>query len=470
MPSPRPSVAVPGGFSRGPVLNSTELSTRCNLVFSLFGRKDRPVARRTREGTAGRIPATTRPRPVDRDRSAEAQRETRAAHRGQDRPDRVRDDRRGGGHGTPCPRPCRWARHAMLERAAGKQWRARADARPTPGDAGRQSGVAPPDASSAPAVLGDTMPARWRSRCTTPRCRRTRGSGDPVCERAVAGRGSRLLRRSRCERGRLTASPQAWLMLLRRPSGDRRAGAVRDAGLEYAARFERSPPPWVGTDNSKPSHRGARGHGRHRGGPDSRSDSTPPRRGSWRSPRRALAAGEPYRRFHRDRRVRRRAADARLRLFSTVWQSPKTDWPCAVRRAVRSARATRSSPGAATIPTADGSSRSRPCGCSGEQQAFDDLSIDYCVTYEVSPPSWEPMPPNGRIAAAIRRRQASEGGVEPGTARVDGGAFVLCGEMRRPDGRPNWPRCATSPTPARRGRRLSRPAPPGLRRCRRTAQ
>lgn len=28
----------------------------------------------------------------------------------------------------------------------------------------------------------------------------------------------------------------------------------------------------------------------------------------------------------------------------------------------------------------------------GHKQKFDDMSIDYCVTYEVSPPSWEPMP------------------------------------------------------------------------------
>ena len=28
----------------------------------------------------------------------------------------------------------------------------------------------------------------------------------------------------------------------------------------------------------------------------------------------------------------------------------------------------------------------------GRQQAFEDLSIDYCVTYEVSPPPWEPLP------------------------------------------------------------------------------
>lgn len=31
------------------------------------------------------------------------------------------------------------------------------------------------------------------------------------------------------------------------------------------------------------------------------------------------------------------------------------------------------------------------------RQAFEDLAIDYCVTYEVSPPSWEPMPPCVRV-------------------------------------------------------------------------
>jgi len=64
----------------------------------------------------------------------------------------------------------------------------------------------------------------------------------------------------------------------------------------------------------------------------------------------------------------------------------------------------------------------------GEEQAFEDLGIEYCVTYEVSPPSWEPLP------AAIR---ASEGG--PGAtgapARasasppVEPNAFVLSGEV-----------------------------------------
>ena len=36
----------------------------------------------------------------------------------------------------------------------------------------------------------------------------------------------------------------------------------------------------------------------------------------------------------------------------------------------------------------------------GKQQEFEDTSIDYCVTFEVSPPSWEPMPDWIRAEAA----------------------------------------------------------------------
>ena len=46
----------------------------------------------------------------------------------------------------------------------------------------------------------------------------------------------------------------------------------------------------------------------------------------------------------------------------------------------------------------------------GEQQQFEDLAIEYCVTYEVSPPSWEPMPKSIRLhnsAAATRERSAA---------------------------------------------------------------
>ncbi len=64
----------------------------------------------------------------------------------------------------------------------------------------------------------------------------------------------------------------------------------------------------------------------------------------------------------------------------------------------------------------------------GEQQQFEDLAIEYCVTYEVSPPSWEPMPSSIRLhnAAAPTVREAPR-------ASLGDEAFALEGEI---DGRP----------------------------------
>lgn len=62
----------------------------------------------------------------------------------------------------------------------------------------------------------------------------------------------------------------------------------------------------------------------------------------------------------------------------------------------------------------------------GLKQKFDDMSIDYCVTYEVSPPSWEPMP------AWIRGDSAPAGGtiaVPTAAAGGDAGAFPFIGNI-----------------------------------------
>ncbi len=73
-----------------------------------------------------------------------------------------------------------------------------------------------------------------------------------------------------------------------------------------------------------------------------------------------------------------------------------------------------------------------------QQQAFDDLGIEYCVTYEVSPPSWEPLagsirvvlaqdagdgPASAPIAASVATPAAAR------TAATPNGAFVLQGEV-----------------------------------------
>jgi len=66
----------------------------------------------------------------------------------------------------------------------------------------------------------------------------------------------------------------------------------------------------------------------------------------------------------------------------------------------------------------------------GDVQAFEDLGIEYCVTFEVSPPSWEPLPASIRPVPA-----AGDAGPAGGAAEVSGSppaepnAFVLAGEI-----------------------------------------
>jgi anti-anti-sigma regulatory factor len=67
-----------------------------------------------------------------------------------------------------------------------------------------------------------------------------------------------------------------------------------------------------------------------------------------------------------------------------------------------------------------------------QQQAFEDVAIDYCVTYEVSPPSWEPMPGSIRLVNGIGGSAATtlQAAAEP---EGDPDVFALTGEI---DGRP----------------------------------
>lgn len=68
-----------------------------------------------------------------------------------------------------------------------------------------------------------------------------------------------------------------------------------------------------------------------------------------------------------------------------------------------------------------------------QPQAFEDLSIDFAVTYELSPPSWEPLPASLRCAD-----RDADGGSRPdlaaetaasGLPAAEPGAFVLAGEL-----------------------------------------
>lgn len=63
----------------------------------------------------------------------------------------------------------------------------------------------------------------------------------------------------------------------------------------------------------------------------------------------------------------------------------------------------------------------------GRESVFEDLSIDYCVTYEVSPPPWEPMPASIRLAGP--RVRATETPVAALSYQVGAEAFVLLGSI-----------------------------------------
>lgn len=71
----------------------------------------------------------------------------------------------------------------------------------------------------------------------------------------------------------------------------------------------------------------------------------------------------------------------------------------------------------------------------GEQQAFDDLAIDYCVTFELSPPSWEPLPArfhdgDGKASARARAGASRVARRADPQATGDGaGVFALRGEL-----------------------------------------
>jgi anti-anti-sigma regulatory factor len=63
----------------------------------------------------------------------------------------------------------------------------------------------------------------------------------------------------------------------------------------------------------------------------------------------------------------------------------------------------------------------------GREAAFEDMAIDYCVTYEVSPPSWEPMPAT-IVAVASGSMRASAWAAGPSVLAGDD-AVELIGNL-----------------------------------------
>jgi len=64
-----------------------------------------------------------------------------------------------------------------------------------------------------------------------------------------------------------------------------------------------------------------------------------------------------------------------------------------------------------------------------QQQAFEDRSIDYCVTYEVSPPSWDPPSKSLSTGGAASPRRAQTGAPPEPVCTAEGSGLVLVGDL-----------------------------------------
>ncbi len=200
--------------------------------------------------------------------------------------------------------------------------------------------------------------------------------------------------------------PLAWLMLLdlHQCLGDR--VGFEALALQYAARFESSPPGW--SESLSPAGAAARSAPRA-------AETAPSSRSLALSGAIDASIAEPVRRFAENGEgeasldcsqaasLDAAGAQALLGLLAGVERAGTGLTVFGADRLFALARAA-IEPGRRDPSEACWMLALQALRLLQLQQAFDDLGIEYCVTYEVSPPSWEP------IAASIRSVLAQDVG------------------------------------------------------------
>lgn len=220
-----------------------------------------------------------------------------------------------------------------------------------------------------------------------------------------------------------TGVQQAWLMLFDVFLGTGQKDAFESMSLDYAAQFEQSPPAWReeikrGADSDKPSASGF-------------SIIFPPAIDGNLSKqldllKRAIANRKPA--VFEFVSVQKIDAAGATGLLETINQCKANKHELVIANAGKMFEAARANTetGRRDDSQACWMLALEMLRAQGLKQKFDDLSIDYCVTYEVSPPSWEPMPSwiRGDVVQAgstiIAASAASAG---------EAGAFPLRGEI-----------------------------------------
>ena len=215
-----------------------------------------------------------------------------------------------------------------------------------------------------------------------------------------------------------------WLMLLdlHQLGGDR--AAFESLALDYAARFESSPPTWSEAEEDSETPQGG---GAVVALPDRLDDAVGARldlieRGVDRR-RETIIDCSPL------KSVDAFGAARLLALFERVARSAGRN-ALVVRGAQRLFDAARAAvaPGRRDDSEACWMLALYALRLLGDERAFEDLGIEFCVTYEVSPPSWEPLPTNVRVDMAARSAESAEKRQASGP-RPEPNAFVLSGEI-----------------------------------------
>lgn len=381
------------------------------MVFSLFNRKDRLDPRRSREALLART-ADSRPGPSTD--TLAAQRE--AARRTEEKINQIESEMIAA---------------AVVARAAAEAGTA------GPAAAGRTPAAAPPapEPSAVPptVALGDAAGAMAID---------VNASSLPgVLEEAAilysngqSQPAAQALRQALGDASLAGYQPLAWLMLLDLYQALGERAAFEALALEYAARFESSPPGWSEQLSGQPplaGGAGAQAAGVPQGEPASGETVFPARVDASVSAlvdailRATAARAEVRADFSAVAALDAAGAAALLRLFRHFTK------PAACTLVVHGAEQLRAAAGGIIETGRRDASEAgwmlalQALRVLGRQQAFEDLSIDYCVTYEVSPPPWEPAGEHIRLAGAA---VAHDTAPEPVRSH-DAGAFMLGGDL-----------------------------------------
>lgn len=226
------------------------------------------------------------------------------------------------------------------------------------------------------------------------------------------------------------AAQQAWLMLLDLHQFVGRQEEFESLAIQYASRFESSPPAWqddavgrVPADAPRP------------GGPGGRATVALPAQLDAGVARQIESIDRAVQRG-RDitvdcRAVRSLDLEAARLLLATLARLERGSrdavfvgaekLEAALRASVESGRRD-ADPSAWLLLIAT-------LRLMGRQLEFEDASIEYCITFEVSPPSWEPMPAHLRTGDAEATPTVSADDGPGGRAAPRADAFVLAGEV-----------------------------------------